>query len=62
VLQSFYQPSDVDVSFETDGGELTLYVWREFCENPVPPRVFGPPIPDVIARLKALLSVSESTA
>lgn len=41
---------------ETDGGELTLYVWREFCENPVPPKVGGPPVAEVVERLKACLS------
>jgi diadenosine tetraphosphate (Ap4A) HIT family hydrolase len=41
---------------ETDGAELTFYVWREFCENPVPPKVFGPTVPEVVERLKACLS------
>jgi diadenosine tetraphosphate (Ap4A) HIT family hydrolase len=58
VLKSFYQPSDGDGDAidETDGAELTLYVWREFCENPNPPPISGPPIPEVIERLKAFLS------
>jgi diadenosine tetraphosphate (Ap4A) HIT family hydrolase len=59
VLQSFYQPSDGgDAAGETDGAELTLYVWREFCENPHPPPISGPPIREVVERLKAFLSRS----
>ena len=63
VLQSFYQPSDGDnAAGGTDGAELTLYVWREFCENPNPPRISGPPIREVVESLKVLMSPSESPA
>ncbi|HEY0802235.1 MAG TPA: hypothetical protein VGD54_15465 [Steroidobacteraceae bacterium] len=44
---------------ETDGAELTLYIWREFCENPAPPLVFGPAIHEVVERLKLSLSAPE---
>ena len=40
---------------ETDGAELTLYVWREFCESPNPPPIPGPSIDEVVERLKALM-------
>ncbi|MFJ4158158.1 HIT family protein [Pseudomonas sp. NPDC089752] len=36
---------------ETDGAELTLFVWREFCERPDPPPVHGPSVDKVIAVL-----------
>jgi diadenosine tetraphosphate (Ap4A) HIT family hydrolase len=56
-LRTFYQPSDAgDVVDVTDGAELSLYVWREFCENPVPPPIFGPPIHEVIESLKLSMS------
>jgi diadenosine tetraphosphate (Ap4A) HIT family hydrolase len=56
-LRTFYQPSDAgDAADETDGAELTLYVWREFCENPVSPPISGPPIHEVIETLKVLMS------
>jgi diadenosine tetraphosphate (Ap4A) HIT family hydrolase len=56
-LRTFYQPSDAgDAVDETDGAELTLYVWREFCENPVPPPISGPPIHEVIEALRGLMS------
>ncbi|WP_286166733.1 HIT family protein [Ochrobactrum sp. POC9] len=32
----------------TDGAELTLYVWREFCERAVPPPIKGPSVSQVI--------------
>jgi hypothetical protein len=39
---------------------MTLYIWREFCENPVPPPVFGPAIHDVMGRLKILMAASSA--
>jgi diadenosine tetraphosphate (Ap4A) HIT family hydrolase len=36
----------------TDGAELTLFVWREFCERPNPPPIKGPSVSDVIALLR----------
>jgi diadenosine tetraphosphate (Ap4A) HIT family hydrolase len=58
-LRTFHQPSGAaDAEDATDGAELTLYVWREFCENPLPPPIAGPSIDDVIARLKAFMSPS----
>jgi len=60
VLRNFYQPSDADdVVDATDGGELTLYVWREFCENPVPPPISGPTICEVIESLKVFISAPD---
>ncbi|QXH54806.1 HIT family protein [Pseudomonas maumuensis] len=40
---------------QTDGAELMLFVWREFCERPVPPPVQGPCVDDVIAALRGAL-------
>ncbi len=57
VLKRFSQPpSDPNID-ETDGAELTLFVWREFCESSNPPSVYGPSIADVVAQLKVILSV-----
>jgi diadenosine tetraphosphate (Ap4A) HIT family hydrolase len=44
---------------ETDGAELTLYIWRVFRENPVPPRVFRPAVHEVVERLKVSLAGPE---
>lgn len=38
--------------FLTDGAELTLFVWREFGENPVPPQVQGDSLKRVIESLR----------
>lgn len=38
----------------TDGAELTLYIWREFCENPHPPAISGPSVQDVVNKLRLL--------
>jgi diadenosine tetraphosphate (Ap4A) HIT family hydrolase len=37
----------------TDGAELTLFIWREFGENPTPPKIQGPAIDEVITRLRS---------
>jgi diadenosine tetraphosphate (Ap4A) HIT family hydrolase len=37
---------------QTDGAELTLFVWREFCERLDPPPVQGPSVDWVIAVLR----------
>lgn len=36
----------------TDGAELTLFVWREFCERPEPPQIQGQSVDHVIATLR----------
>ncbi|MEO8490811.1 MULTISPECIES: hypothetical protein [unclassified Pseudomonas] len=35
-----------------DGAELTLFVWREFGENPMPPVVQGPSVSNVMEQLR----------
>jgi diadenosine tetraphosphate (Ap4A) HIT family hydrolase len=45
-----------DATDATDGAELTLYVWREFCESPNPPAIFGPSVEEVVGRLKPLMA------
>ncbi|WP_455873859.1 HIT family protein [Rhizobium yanglingense] len=39
----------------TDGAELTLFVWREFCERAVPPAIKGSSVSAAIELLKAAL-------
>ncbi|MBB3452571.1 diadenosine tetraphosphate (Ap4A) HIT family hydrolase [Rhizobium sp. BK313] len=36
----------------TDGAEMTLFVWREFCERTDPPPIKGPSVCDVIELLR----------
>jgi len=40
----------------TDGAELTLFVWREFCERAVPPPIKGPSVSEVIELLRTAMS------
>ncbi|MBC2657765.1 hypothetical protein H7A76_20190 [Pseudomonas sp. MSSRFD41] len=37
---------------QIDGAELTLFVWREFCERPEPPAIQGPSVDESIASLR----------
>ena len=39
----------------TDGAEMTLFVWREFCERADPPPIVGPSVSEVIALLREKL-------
>jgi diadenosine tetraphosphate (Ap4A) HIT family hydrolase len=43
---------------DTDGAELTLYVWREFCERPDPPPISGPSVEDVVEMLRSRVASS----
>ena len=52
-LQTFGSASDT--LLQTDGAELTLFVWREFCERPDPPLVQGPSIDQTINALRKML-------
>lgn len=36
----------------TDGAELTLFIWREFCERVDPPPIVDPSVADVIVLLR----------
>jgi diadenosine tetraphosphate (Ap4A) HIT family hydrolase len=55
VLRTLSCDSDGLDADGTDGAELMLYVWREFCESPAPPPISGPSIHEVVDRLKALM-------
>lgn len=51
LLQTF---GSVDsVLQQTDGAELMLFVWREFCERPMPPSIQGPCVDEVVATLRS---------
>ena len=39
----------------TDGAELTLFVWREFCERAEPPTIKGPTVSEVVALLREVI-------
>ncbi len=42
---------------QTDGAELTLFVWREFCERPDPPAIQGRSAEQVISLLRSAFSI-----
>ncbi|WP_028004386.1 HIT family protein [Sinorhizobium meliloti] len=49
VLEHFVEAQDEP---DTDGAELTLFIWREFCERPNPPPIEGPSVPETISLLR----------
>ena len=46
---------------QTDGAELTLFIWREFCERPDPPVIQGPSTDKVIDLLRQAFASSASS-
>ena len=49
VLEAFaHGPGETAI----DGAEMTLFVWREFCERPDPPPIKGPSVSDVVELLR----------
>jgi len=49
LLETFSSPMPTSL---TDGAELTLFVWREFCERPDPPAAPGMTVAQAITRLR----------
>lgn len=49
ILKTFYSPGGQNSEF--DGAELTLFVWREFCESRKPPQTYGPTVAEAVSRL-----------
>jgi diadenosine tetraphosphate (Ap4A) HIT family hydrolase len=56
-LQAFGSLASTNV--QTDGAELTLFVWREFCERPDPPTVQGLSVDQTISILRRDFADSE---
>jgi diadenosine tetraphosphate (Ap4A) HIT family hydrolase len=56
VLRSLYTPGVF--TSNPDGGELTLYVWREFCESKTPPPIHGPSIAEAVKLLREKLAAA----
>jgi diadenosine tetraphosphate (Ap4A) HIT family hydrolase len=50
ILHQFYEKdfdaSGTDAAF--DGAEMTLFVWREFCESKNPPKIPGPTVEEIV--------------
>jgi hypothetical protein len=45
------------VETATDGAELTLFVWHEFCERAEPPPVKGPSVSEAIELLREAMQI-----
>jgi diadenosine tetraphosphate (Ap4A) HIT family hydrolase len=56
LLETFANPQRAQT--RTDGAELTLFIWREFGEREHPPAIEGPPVAQVIERLRAAFAES----
>lgn len=49
-LRQFYTPGVYEDGSDSafDGAEMTLFIWREFCESRNPPEIHGPSIEETI--------------
>jgi diadenosine tetraphosphate (Ap4A) HIT family hydrolase len=45
---------------QTDGAEMTLFIWREFGESPEPPSIQGPSIEEIIERLRVAFGTQDN--
>ncbi|MBZ9745080.1 HIT family protein [Mesorhizobium sp. CO1-1-7] len=54
LLKTFAEPEGDTL---TDGAELTLFIWREFCERAEPPPISGPSVPQAIELLRTIMNV-----
>ena len=61
VLHEFYTPDDYGEGSDApfDGAEMTLYVWREFCENHNPPKTVGPTVHEVVELVRDKLRANK---
>lgn len=50
-----YRTDGMFTDRQFDASELQLYVWREFCENPTPPKIDGPSIEGAMSLLRNAL-------
>jgi len=53
LLQKF---SEKEEETATDGAELTLFIWREFCKQSPPPPIEGPSVDQTITLLRQALA------
>jgi diadenosine tetraphosphate (Ap4A) HIT family hydrolase len=49
-LRQFYTPGVYEDGSDStfDGAEMTLFIWREFCESKNPPEIQGPSVHEIV--------------
>jgi len=54
VLRQFYTPRVYENGSNSpfDGAEMTLFIWREFCESRNPPKIQGPPVQKMVEAVR----------
>ena len=54
ILHQFYTPGVYDDGSDAifDGAEMTLFIWREFCESKTPPEIIGPSVQEAVRMIK----------
>lgn len=53
IVKAYHSDKRYSAEPNPDGANLTLFIWREYCENPTPPECPGPSIPEAIAKLRS---------
>ena len=59
VLQEF---AEGEGETATDGAELTLFVWREFCERAEPPPIKGPSVSEAMVLLRKAIQIRQQAS
>jgi len=54
VLRQFYTAGVYDDEGDStfDGADMTLFIWREFCESKNPPEIHGPSVREVVEMVR----------
>lgn len=62
-LSQFYTPGVYDDGSDStfDGADMTLFIWREFCESKTPPEVDGPTVQEIVEMVRKRI-VEQDTA
>jgi len=53
-LGQFYTPGVYENGSDStfDGAEMTLFIWREFCESRNPPKICGPSVQEIVEAVR----------
>ena len=63
-LRQFYTPGVYEDGSDTnfDGSEMTLFIWREFCESRNPPEIHGPPVQEIVEMVRKRIGEQDATS
>jgi len=52
IVSAFHADPRYSEEPDPDGANLTLFIWREYCENPSPPACHGPSVDEAVRQIR----------